>query len=966
MTLRRWRYLRPAAIAFLLLLTMLAAARVAAPGRHPVNDATWAGQARGMTAAGPVGWSSSPSASVMPYAIASAGQPRPSGAFVGSPRPFFAAGSVTTSQSVQPAGWHALAVPAASCSRRIAAFQAGDRAYGLQHEQTRFVPAYPCLAAASSAPAHRAVSQPSIDSQPTANGKPLAASAIAPVRLAASSPAIRSDHPRLLLDSATLTALRARTAANTTEWQLLKAVCDSYIGGKVNYPAGDAYPNKPDLGSGYQGETYLPALLAEGMCYQVLKVANPAAAAPYGAKAVDILLKMSAPYVSGSGNLGWNPCTDSGYGIRFYGVGYGLGYDWVYELLTPTQRTQVYTAGNAWITAWEATGGCADFEYQHPQSNYYAGYFHAKAAIALGTYGDNPAAPAQWDDWYANQYGQRVQPFYANHLVGGGWPEGYGNYASLAIFNMSLPAREVMTATGQDLVHATAAYRFPLDSADYAMHFTWPSRAYFDDRDTNHANGTPTPPVGTTQVGMFEQMRGELAYWKSPNAAVFNQYLNDVSSATSGYNSAAPWLLFLETDPAAPVASVAKLPRSYLATGLGAVAARSDWSTAASWMSFRAGPYVNNPAQGEEGFDQGSLALVRGNTPLLVNTFGWMVHEPNGSADENLLYNDLFGTFNNTPYMGNRQMYNVFYVRRMSGSSVIDRYGQAAYTTEGNQVRTAIAAYDDRDDYVYVQATHLEDMYRPLTTGPGVAGWSRQIIYLRPNRFVVYDRTIAGSANYDQYLAWHFPANPVAGAAATDSKRLDVTYAGQFAGAMTVVLPTKASTTTVPLYPASNPVKVWQVQVRPSDNAPTQQWLTVFDLSPTASKVALASPVTINQGAVVGVQLAASDGNAVVIQSAGAAGTPVSGTVAYTVPAVLAHHVVTELAPATGYNISVSTGSSTQTVSVSPGGTYTTSAKGVLDFYVNAGGTVQETPPAILTVPVSSLPVSGYPQPYHP
>ena len=39
-------------------------------------------------------------------------------------------------------------------------------------------------------------------------------------------------------------------------------------------------------------------------------------------------------------------------------------------------------------------------------------------------------------------------------------------------------------------------------------------------------------------------------------------------------------------------------------------------------MSFRAGPYVNNPGQGEEGFDQGGLALVRGNVPLLVNGTG--------------------------------------------------------------------------------------------------------------------------------------------------------------------------------------------------------------------------------------------------------------------------------------------------------------------------------------------------------
>src|SRR5947209_801579 len=48
---------------------------------------------------------------------------------------------------------------------------------------------------------------------------------------------ITTPHPRLMLDSATLTTLRARAAANTSEWQQLKNYCDSFIGGTVNLPA---------------------------------------------------------------------------------------------------------------------------------------------------------------------------------------------------------------------------------------------------------------------------------------------------------------------------------------------------------------------------------------------------------------------------------------------------------------------------------------------------------------------------------------------------------------------------------------------------------------------------------------------------------------------------------------------------------------------------------------------------------
>ena len=780
-----------------------------------------------------------------------------------------------------------------------------------------------------------------------------------------------AGHPRLILNPATLTTLRQRAGSNTSEWKLLKATCDSYIGGTVEYPTGTAYPDLPNLGSGYQGSSYLPALLAESMCYQVLKSSDAAAAKPYGAKAVDILMKMSTAY---PGSNGWDPCTDEGYGIRFYGVGYGLGYDWVYDLLTSDQRKQVYTTANAWLTAWEKPNGCADFEYEHPQSNYFAGYFHAKAVIALATYDENPDGPAQWNDWLNNQFGTRVQPYYQKHLLGGGWPEGYGNYAPLGILNMSLPAWEVKSATGTDLVHASAPYTFPLSSADYAMHFTWPSRAYIDDRDTNHSTGNVANPPGTAPVGMFEQILGSLIYWNSPNVAVFHEYLNEVAAATNGFSPADAWQLFLFTQPNAPTASLNTLPLSYFAPGLNAVAARSDWGKSASWMSLRAGPYVNNPAQGEEYFDQGSLALVRGSAPLLINTGGWVVHEPNGTQEENSVYSDNYGTFNGSVFLGNRQLYNVFYVRNMNGATVGDQYGQAAYTTEDNQVRTQVSAYEDGSRYVYVLATHLEDMYRKFSGGAGVAAWSREVVYLRPNRFVVFDRTTKGNANYDQFLAWHFPASPVALAAAAGQTRLGVTYKNQFVGAMATVLPASNKLTTIPLYPGSSPVKAWQVQERPASSNVNQIWLTVFDLSASASSVASTNPVLVNQGAIAGVQLIATDGNAVVVSSTGPAGSPLAGDIAYGVSQVGSEQVITDLAPSAGYSASVASSGNSLNITISAGGTLMSSPRGVLTFYLTAAGVVQADPPATSppapppypTVPVSSLPVAGSPAPYKP
>jgi hypothetical protein len=314
-------------------------------------------------------------------------------------------------------------------------------------------------------------------------------------------------HPRLILDATMLSTLRSRAAANTPQWQQLKSYCDSFIGGTVDTPLPDIsandYPDAPDIGQGYEGDGYWAPIMSEALCYQTVKISDPTNAAKYGAKAADIAVKISLPTTS----QGEDPCKDDGYVMRFFGVGMGILYDWAYDELSPAQRTQIYTTANAWQTSWETPGGCSAFAYEHPPlGNYFAGYFHAKAVMALATAGDNPSAPAEWTNWQTTQFNTAasnpphvgVQPYYAAHMSGGGWPEGFGNYGPLATLNMSLPAWEVKTATGTDLVHAAAPYTFPIDAADYLMHFTWPSRNYIDDRDTNHSNDdSSAPPPGS-------------------------------------------------------------------------------------------------------------------------------------------------------------------------------------------------------------------------------------------------------------------------------------------------------------------------------------------------------------------------------------------------------------------------------------------------------------------------------------
>jgi len=175
-----------------------------------------------------------------------------------------------------------------------------------------------------------------------------------------------------------------------------------------------------------------------------------------------------------------------------------------------------------------------------------------------------------------------------------------------------------------------------------------------------------------------------------------------------------------------------------------------------------------------------------------------------------------------------------------------------------------------------------------------------------------------------------------------------VTYKNVYAGAMTTVLPANAATTTVAMYPAndgdpgSNPVKVWQVQVRPPNTTAAQQWLTVFDTSTSAAQVATASAIAVTSGAAQGVLLAASGGNSAVIVNLHAAGTTIQGTLAYAVPAAATTHVVTELPPNKTYTVTATPSGGNHAIRIVPatGGALKSSAKGVLLFDVAANGTV--------------------------
>jgi hypothetical protein len=126
----------------------------------------------------------------------------------------------------------------------------------------------------------------------------------------------------------------------------LKAQCDGYVNDQVEYPDGKDYGDQNVIGEGYQGDGYVEPVLSLGVCYQAVKTQDSALAQKYADRGIDILVKMSAP--KGIAHY-QDPLRDSGYGIRNFGVGMALGYDWLYEKMSSSEKERVYTSLNHWV-----------------------------------------------------------------------------------------------------------------------------------------------------------------------------------------------------------------------------------------------------------------------------------------------------------------------------------------------------------------------------------------------------------------------------------------------------------------------------------------------------------------------------------------------------------------------------------------------------------------------------------------
>ena len=624
------------------------------------------------------------------------------------------------------------------------------------------------------------------------------------------------------------------------------------------------------------------------------------------------------------------PTTDSGYRIRSYVPALAIGYDWVFETLSDSDRALIYTEINRWVASYESVGFGRDL----PQGNYFAGYDCAKAYAALATEGENPNGPAMWNDWLNRVHYGMVQPYYAAWLPGGGAPDGW-NCGQFETINMLNPIAAAFTAKGLDLIHDARPFVYPDGHARWISQFTWPDMETVSDRGFVYNSEDPT----ATDAGWATQYNGLLRLANGDCAPIMQHYTLDLRTM-QGSDGLDAWVEFLLQDNSAPQTDY-RTALSYSTPGDGQVAMRSSWAEDAVWGAFQAGPYTGYDGSSEEFFDEGALTIQRGSTQLLVNTWGALMRDTPGTSDGDPVfddvYNELFQDQTDGVHAG-RRIFNTYYAVRPDGY-----WGQVG--NGSGDSNTSLSRFEEGGSYVLMRDTNLESQY--FNDHP-IGSWTRSVAFVRPNLFVVHDRTALKNASADNWMAWHVEATPSElASAAAGTHRFDVidTRAGfggnLFRGRVTTVLPTGHLVNNVNVF---NRGKVYRLEVRAAAAVAASSWLTVFDASASAATAGIAAPISTDAGNVLagsieGTLVANPTGNNVaVLFSTTGATTP--GALSVTLPAHDTYCLLTDLIANTGYRVLASAGNGQITLQLAPGGTLQTTPNGTLATFVSASGTV--------------------------
>jgi hypothetical protein len=643
-------------------------------------------------------------------------------------------------------------------------------------------------------------------------------------------------------------------------------------------------------GYGYQGLEWQSMLEALGIAYQV--TANAA----YASKGIELI-----DYIASLGVAGMlaPAAIDSGFPSRSAVYGLAIGYDWLHDRLTATERTAAITALNLWFDWFKR----AAFEKSGPAyGNYFGGHILGFGLAGFATEADNPRGP----EIVAHIHGlfeTHVAPAFATGGFAGGYPvEGfvYGSNHFQRLLSYMLA---IETATGTASI-ARSGYAHQI--ARNLLYCLKPNNWQVSDEGASGGDYS-----GVLQPSLPIMLSSLLA---GTDEGKWMQHLHrNLAAPPHGGQATDSFVRFLFNDRARPAADYRLTqPTWFHSPGDHHFYRRSSWQRDAVWTSIAGGTahWAGHQMRGA-----GHIAIQRGDDYLLVNSGQWK-----GSTGD-------FGT---------PQAFDLRSWR--SNTLFVDDAGDYLFTGvdylggQGYWGTSSVLAQEGGSDFGYMK-TDLTSAYsigdRKPWAARSVRYFYRSVLSMGNGVVVVFDRMQFLRANYVKKLYFHL--NPAGGQPAISGNTASI-RAGSSALFIRTLMPAapRLAAAADPVSAEDSRAITYRLEV--SDSVATTTFDALNVLLATASSTT-SMPTTIRlqstDGAMVGAMVA--DGTVHHVGLFSADGAP-QASVAYDAnyPSGAAGvHVLADVVPSTQYAIARN-GLSIGTVSAS--------RQGVLTFQSSEGG----------------------------
>jgi hypothetical protein len=417
-----------------------------------------------------------------------------------------------------------------------------------------------------------------------------------------------------------------------------------------------------------------------------------------------------------AGDGGFNSIfIDANYPSRFLGKHIAMGLDWLdgYAGFSSTLKSEASEILVRWNDYLRLQG-----YGNYAASNYGAGTYISRAMTCLALEGRRSVSDGRILAEVLEYRRKNIVPAITNlhtSLKGGYWEEGY-NYGPLAVQNTILAG---LALEGAGKVEADPERTWAGEVIRYLIASQPTPTTTFDGGDW-YAYPAPFP---SGDKGLFYVAA------EATRDAKAKAYANQIILKYPG-DQAENYLDLLFRDPDASCSKWDSEPLHYFASGTNLLVSRSDWGVNPVFVSVC---FNNLLTATHLTFPPGQVQIQRGSDSLLVNAAG-------ATEAQSFQFKSTYG--------------NTLVVDDNGNGMQTYRWAMGTWFGSPGVV---VQEQESKAEYDYISGDFKAAYSHNQKPGAGgsVPELTRQVVYLRPNWVVVYDRVTTVKEGYPKQQRWH-------------------------------------------------------------------------------------------------------------------------------------------------------------------------------------------------------------------